>query len=96
MIDAVNVAHVETARLLRSRINQLLRGKELGAGPERQPQAVKDLSMALERLQKIERIALGVDNQQPMQTPGVVIVVPGKLSPEEWGRKARSGEWETG
>lgn len=83
-ILAVSADHLATARRLQRRINQLLSGDFLGASADRQPQAVKDLSMALERLQKVERLALGLDTAPPEQTAGVVIVIPAKLSPEEW------------
>ena len=82
---AASAEHLATARRLQRRINQLLSGDCLGASADRQPQAVKDLATALERLQKVERLALGLDTAAtPERAAGLVIVIPAKLSPEEW------------
>lgn len=81
---AASAEHLVTARRLQRRINQLLSGDFLGASADRQPQAVKDLATALERLQKVERLALGLDTAAPERAAGLVIVIPAKLSPEQW------------
>ena len=66
-------------------------GENMGACPDKQPQAVKDLTMALERLQKIERLALKMDDPVVQAGPSVVILCPPKLSPDEWAEQARQG-----
>jgi hypothetical protein len=43
-----------------------------------------DLATALEKLQKIERVALGLDAGRPQPGTQFVIVVPGKLREDEW------------
>ena len=80
-----NAHHVSTARQLRKRINRLLAGdNHLGSSPDRQPQAIKDLTMALEKLQRIERLALGLDKGLNDPQAGVIILVPGKSSEKDW------------
>lgn len=72
-------------RCLRFRIEGMLADERLGAGPQgRRSRAVVDLATALEKLLKIERTVLGIDGGLQRSGPQVVIVVPAKLSDEEW------------
>jgi len=82
----VNQSHIESAALLRDRIDTLMSGENMGASPDKQPGAVKDLTMALERLQKIERLALKMDDEAVQSGP-VVILCPQKLSPDAWAQE---------
>lgn len=83
----VNQSHIESAALLRDRIDTLMSGEYMGASPDKQPGAVKDLTMALERLQKIERLALKMDDEAVQSGPSVVILCPQKLSPDAWAQE---------
>ena len=62
---------------------------KMGAtGPHDRPsRALTELTQSLERIQKIERLALRMDvGSGPAQA--VVIIVPGKSSEEEWTAQA--------
>lgn len=76
---------------LADRLRRLLKSPQLvaEATPLRdRTKALLDLANALERLQKIERTAMGLDTGQASAAGTVVIVVPGKQSEEEWTRKS--------
>ena len=84
---SVNQSHIESAALLRDRIDTLMSGEHMGASPDKQPQAVKDLTMALERLQKIERLALKMDDEVVQRGASVIILCPAKQSEEAWAEE---------
>jgi hypothetical protein len=77
---------LDLTRCLRYRIEEMLGDERLGAGSQgRQSRAAVDLATALEKLQKIERVAMGLDSGSPRTGTQVVIVVPAKMSEDEWG-----------
>ena len=82
--------HLRMARDLRARIEELTHDLDLGAGTHgRRSRAAVDLATATEKLQKIERSALGMDRHDQVDRPKMVIVVPAKLSETEWTRAAK-------
>lgn len=86
---AITRSHLRLASTLRHRINSLLLEDELGAGTgNRRSRAVLDAATALEKLQRVERVALGMHERDVAPRTNVVILVPPKLTPEEWQRKA--------
>lgn len=98
-IEEVRLAHVSLAAALRRRLDLLVAEGALGVTPGARPSRdVLDVATALEKLQRIERTALGVDDQK-IGTRDVVIVIPAKLSTEEWQARAKTdrlkADWET-
>jgi hypothetical protein len=85
----VNASHLRLAANLRRRVLELIEENDLGAAPGRQSRALTDLATAIERLQRVERKALEMDERGADQRPNVIIVVPTKLSEEEWLRAAQ-------
>jgi hypothetical protein len=82
---------LDLVQTLAERLKRLLSSPQLVA--EAMPlrdrtKSLLDLANALERLQKIERTAMGLDTGQGGATGTVVIIVPGKQSEEEWTRKS--------
>jgi len=76
--------------LMVSKLQRLLQSPQLleeGVSLRDRSKSLLDMTNALERLQKVERTALGLD-QGPVTAGTVVIVVPRKESEEEWARKA--------
>lgn len=72
------------------RVRDLLASKQLHdeALPLKdRTKAVLDLVNVLERLQKIERTALGMDAGQQAGNVNVVIMVPGKMDEDQWTRR---------
>lgn len=63
--SAASAEHLATPRRLQRRIHELLSGDYLGASADRQPQAVKDLATALERLQRAEAPRAGPRHSHP-------------------------------
>jgi hypothetical protein len=83
-------AQLRLARGLRQRIDRILTQEDCGAGPKgAESRAVLDATSALEKLQKVERVALGMEAERGGDRASVVIVVPQKLSGADWARKAR-------
>lgn len=73
------------ARDLRARIEELIHDLDLGAGTHgRRSRAAVDLATAVEKIQKIERTAMGVDKADNSDQMVGVILATGKLSEDEW------------
>ncbi len=82
-------AYQELTEALTQQVDRLEAGNVLESESATRPsRTILDAMTALEKLQKIERLALGMDDGRP-RAPSVVIVVPGKLSEEEWTAQAR-------
>ena len=47
-----------------------------------------DLTTALEKLQRVERKALDMDNGAPVNQVQMVIVTPGKMDSDKWAEEA--------
>ncbi len=87
---AVSEAHLRMAADLRLRIDELTTDIDLGAGTHgRRSRAAVDLATAVEKLQKIERTALGLDHSNVDVRSQVVIIVPQKMDQETWEESAR-------
>lgn len=87
---AVTRSHLGLSYTIKNRIRLLLLEPDLGAGSGgRRSRAALDAATALEKLQRIERVALGVNEQGASPRANVVILVPPKLTPEEWHRKVQ-------
>ena len=80
---AVNQSHLSLASSLRHRIGQLAGDQRLGAGPQgRMSRAAVDLATAIEKVQKIERRALEMDDGPPVNNVQMVILAPAKMDPD--------------
>ncbi len=88
--DALTACHLETACVLRYKLDQMMADEHVGAGPQgRKSRSLLDLVTALEKLQRIERTALAMDQPGSGACPQVVILVPHKLDEDEWVRQAQ-------
>ena len=88
--DALTACHLETANVLRYKLDQMMAAEHVGAGPQgRKSRSLLDLVTALEKLQRIERTALAMDQPGSGACPQVVILVPHKLDEDEWIRQAQ-------
>ena len=89
-LDSTSESHLSMAQVLKHRIDRLAADERLGSGPQgRMSRAVVDLATAVEKLQRIERKALGMDTGAGDVRQQVVIIVPQKLSEEDWKAKAQ-------
>lgn len=89
--SAVNDAYLELAGSLRRRIDLMVTEDSIGTAPGARPSRdVLDAASALEKLQKVERTALGLEAHAAAGPQNVIIVVPPKLSPEVWLARARA------
>lgn len=89
-IGATNDAYFKLAGALRRRIDLLVAEQALGTSPSARPSRdLLDAASALEKLQRVERLALGLNDREPATKSSVVILVPSKLTPEEWQRQAQ-------
>ena len=90
VVQDVTRSHLRMAATIRRRITALLLEEELGAGTgNRRSRAALDAATALEKLQRVERVALGMNEREIAPTASVVIMVPPKLDPEAWLRRAQ-------
>ena len=88
--DAVSARHLEIASVLRYKLDQLMADEYVGAGPQgRMSRSILDLATTLEKLQRIERRALAMDEPGARSCQQVVILVPNKLTEDEWVRQAQ-------
>ncbi len=62
--------------------------RDEGVALKDRTKALLDLCTILEKVQKVERTALGAETDRAGPAGTLVIVVPQKLSEEEWGRQA--------
>lgn len=87
-VQEVTRSHLRLAATIRRKITALLVEPELGAGTgNRRSRAALDAATALEKLQRVERVALGMNEREIAPTTRVVIMVPPKLDPETWQRR---------
>ena len=78
-------------RDLRERIEELLAESNLGMGSRgRVSRSALDLAQAIEKLQKIERTALGLDQRANEHRPHCIVLVPPKMAEEEWLESAEA------
>jgi len=88
---AITDDHLRMAQQIRFRIEGLTADERLGAGPQgRQSRAAVDLATALEKVQKVERMALGLDKRDKPASVNAVIIVPPKMTETEWEQMASS------
>jgi len=81
--------HLELAHTLHHKLMSISLEDGLGAGPQgSRSRAAVDFATALEKVQKIERRALEMDQPGSQITSQVVILVPQKLGVEEWEKAA--------
>lgn len=87
--EVISARHVEIASVLQYKLDQLLADEYIGAGPQgRKSRSLLDLATTLEKLQRIERKALAMDEPGAQSTQRVVILVPQKLDEDEWVQQA--------
>ncbi len=83
--DAVNDAYLALAGALRRRVDAVTAEQCLAPGQSQRPHRdVLDAANALEKLQRVERTALGLNNHDSAPRTNVVILVPPKMDPGEW------------
>jgi hypothetical protein len=87
--EAICASHLRLAGIIRRRVQELIELSSTRNDGSRPSHALAELAGTLERLQRIERRALDLDDPGKLgpQTR-VVIVVPEKLSPKVWGTRA--------
>lgn len=86
--EKVTKTQLAVAEKIMAEVDRIFALPDLGTeGKAPRTRALNDLTQALERIQKVERIALAMD--QPGQSgTQVVIIVPGKDDEEAWAAKA--------
>ena len=89
--NAVTSGHLEIASVLRYKLDQLMADERVGAGPQgRRSRSLLDLATTLEKLQRVERRALAMDEPGVPAHQQVIIVVPHKLSEDEWTKRVHA------
>ena len=80
---AVNKGHLTLAAEIRTKLQALLRKTKAAGGEDRASRVFLEITTALEKLQKIERMALEMDRGQNVAVPVIIMATP----------KAKVGEW---
>ena len=89
IVRRVSEDHLRMSSNLRYRMDEMTADESLGTGPQgRTSRSLVDMATALEKIQRIERKALGMDMEGARPTQQVIVIVPQKMDPDEWGQAA--------